>query len=343
MARIVIYNIAAEYGGALAILKEYYELAKNDSKNQYLIITGLVPLEHYHHVEVQSYPWAKKNLFFRLYFEIIQSAIIFRQWNADEVINLQNVSLSLSKKPLTIYIHQSLPYSEIRFSLLKYPKYWFYQNIYSLIIHSTARRSKKVIVQTNWMKNALSQKKVASEKITVEPPQTIIYQGNKYETSTNKNNEYKMKFIYPTSPDLYKNYEIIFKSLLELGDVLDYEIIEFVITLNQNKNKIISKYLPKLKEKQVPIKFIGRVPNDEILSYLSDATLVFPSLIESYPIPLLEAMSLNRMILVSDLPYAREILKNYKKVLYFNPLDASSLSTVIIEVIRESKLIRINE
>ena len=45
MARIVIYNIAAEYGGALAILKEYYELAKKDLNNEYLIITGPLPLE----------------------------------------------------------------------------------------------------------------------------------------------------------------------------------------------------------------------------------------------------------------------------------------------------------
>jgi hypothetical protein len=86
------------------------------------------------------------------------------------------------------------------------------------------------------MKNALSKKKVTSEKITVKPLQTIIYQENKSEISINHNNEYKMQFIYPTSPEIFKNYEIIFKSLLELGDLLDKEMIEFVITLNQNKN-----------------------------------------------------------------------------------------------------------
>jgi hypothetical protein len=60
MARIVIYNIAAEYGGALAILREYYEMAKKDLNNEYLIITGLVALESFQHVEVRSYPWVKK-------------------------------------------------------------------------------------------------------------------------------------------------------------------------------------------------------------------------------------------------------------------------------------------
>ena len=58
--------------------------------------------------------------------------------------------------------------------------------------------------------------------------------------------------------------------------------------------------------------------------------LIYPSLYESFGLPLIEAAQLDLVILASDLPYVNEIISSYYS---FDPLDINDISLSIEKVI----------
>jgi glycosyltransferase involved in cell wall biosynthesis len=79
------------------------------------------------------------------------------------------------------------------------------------------------------------------------------------------------------------------------------------------------------------VRFLGVVPYREILGYYRNAELfVFPSLIESFGHPLLEAMLAEVPILAADIPTFREIAAG--AALFFAARDARALAHGIQEL-----------
>jgi glycosyltransferase involved in cell wall biosynthesis len=73
------------------------------------------------------------------------------------------------------------------------------------------------------------------------------------------------------------------------------------------------------------VRFLGAVPYREILGYYRGAlALVFPSLIESFGHPLLEAMLAGTPVLAADIPTFHELAG--EAALYFPPADAAALA-----------------
>lgn len=63
------------------------------------------------------------------------------------------------------------------------------------------------------------------------------------------------------------------------------------------------------------VRFLGSIPYEELLGYYKSCTgLLFPSCIESFGLPLVEAALFGKTIIASDLPYAREVLEDYDGV-----------------------------
>ncbi len=87
------------------------------------------------------------------------------------------------------------------------------------------------------------------------------------------------------------------------------------------------------------VRFLGVVPYREILSYYRGATaFVFPSLIETFGHPLLEAMLAGAPILAADIPVFRELAEGV--ALFFPPRDAAALAREIDRVRAEPEASR---
>ena len=79
------------------------------------------------------------------------------------------------------------------------------------------------------------------------------------------------------------------------------------------------------------VRFIGAVPYAEVIRYYRSAeALVFPSLLESFGHPLLEAMLAETPIVAADIPAFREI--GGEVALYFPPHDAAKLAAAVERV-----------
>lgn len=76
------------------------------------------------------------------------------------------------------------------------------------------------------------------------------------------------------------------------------------------------------------VKFLGAVPYSELLHYYCHAkAFAFPSFIETFGLPLLEAMAVGTPALVSDIPTFREIAGD--AALYFAPHDPAAVARAI--------------
>lgn len=83
------------------------------------------------------------------------------------------------------------------------------------------------------------------------------------------------------------------------------------------------------------VRFLGRIPYQEILGYYRGAVaLVFPSLIETFGHPLLEAMLAGTPILAADIPSFREVAGD--AALYFPAQDPVRLARLVDELRRDT-------
>ena len=74
-------------------------------------------------------------------------------------------------------------------------------------------------------------------------------------------------------------------------------------------------------------------PRDEVLAtaYSAASAFIFPSLLEGFGIPLLEAMQCDCKVIASDIPVFREVCEN--AALYFDPHNASELAGAMLNVL----------
>jgi glycosyltransferase involved in cell wall biosynthesis len=131
----------------------------------------------------------------------------------------------------------------------------------------------------------------------------------------------------PAAPERHKNIETLIESLrygcdprLEVwiaGDsLLDPGHTRALETLAQDLG---------LRDR---VRFLGPVPYAELLAYYRGAAaFVFPSRIETFGHPLLEAMLAGTPVVASDIPTFREIAGD--TALYFPPLDARALAAQV--------------
>jgi glycosyltransferase involved in cell wall biosynthesis len=321
--RIIIYDIAARHGGAKSIIESFIHtinfnpLFKNH-KWQFLMSykPNMILSDN---IQINTRLAIFSNWILRILFEFILFRVVFLFYKPDLVISFQN-SLFLTKRlNQFLYLHQPIPFQTLirfKFNRKEY-KYWIYQNLISTIIFSSIKRAKQLIVQSEWLKNHLRLKfRRSNLKVVVLKPLVNSKYYNSEKIINNENN-----FFYPASDLIYKNHKIIYEANLSLFGRYNYNIY-FTSSYKQSDNVIL----------------LHNLNVDEMISYYNKSVLIFPSIIESFGLPLLEAKILNRIIFASDSPLSREILQDYNNAYFFNPFSPNEL-TILMEKYLLGKII----
>ena len=132
-----------------------------------------------------------------------------------------------------------------------------------------------------------------------------------------------LRLFYPAAGYPHKNHSI-FEGLLALD--LKGLIDRLALTVPKNRFDSGPKWLS----------CVGRLSNADCLSEYEKAdALIFPSVLESYGLPLVEAMVMGIPVIAADLPYARVLCGD--EGIYFNPDSSESLVEACKEL--KSKLV----
>ena len=86
MSNILIYDVAAESGGALTVLNQCYEKAKVDSNNHYFFVISTPELEKTDNIKICRFPWTKKSWFHRLYMDKVYIRDIIKGYNICQIL-----------------------------------------------------------------------------------------------------------------------------------------------------------------------------------------------------------------------------------------------------------------
>lgn len=329
--RILVFNVAASESGALTVLESYYERALQDKKNEYLFILSVVKLKSNKNIKVLNYPWIKKTRIMRLVFDYFWAPLLVKKYKADEIISLQNTRIPFTNTPQKILIHNVIPFTDHKFSFFRDFNLWVYKNIIGIFIRKSLKNN-TIIVQTEWFKEHLVKNHNMNPKmILIESPKLdkIFHQDYSHIDTQKK----KVIFLYPATPLSYKNHEIILKACLELkkNNIFNYE---FLFTIDGSENNLARKLKKSSRLENLPIQFMGQLPKLELLEKYLTSVLVFPSVLETVGMPLIEAKELGTHIIVSDTTYSREILKDYTKTEYFKSDNSSHLYDIFKKIIK---------
>lgn len=327
--RFIVNDVAAtpNSGGVFSILEDFYnDVLESDKENEwYFILSGnYFPESENVHILVRND--LKKSKFKRLFFELFKGKNFINKLEPDVFISLQNIcTIGVKAHYRIVYLHQPVPFQKLKnFSFFKKKErtLFVYQKLIGSVIKLSLNIEKpNTIVQTKWMKKALVyQTKVPLNKIYIAHPRIYDRQG---EENINLSNLSFKSFFYPASNFIYKNHQVILEAIKVLHN---RGIFDFKVNLTVNKDQ--------LKNDSENINFLGHISRRDVFKMYNSNVLIFPSYIESFGLPLVEAALKGTLVFSSDTEFSHELLDNYENAYFFRYDDAEALANLMEKSIK---------
>ena len=324
MKTIIVNDVAASTGGALSILRQFLtELRNNEMARSYrwvvFVSNDLVNEfdgEHIEIVKVNAKKWRN-----RIWWEThgISRWLDKHHIRPDIAVSFMSVGFRRLNCSQIIYIHQSLPLGDFREFKIFELKARFYTWGIGKWMKWSIKRDSTIVVQTNWMKEAVSSKlKIPHSQIHVIKPEVKPLSKPEIEHSDLA----CYHLFYPAVPGVsYKNHELLIRMLaiMKEKNLQLYSKITLSFTCKPNDNRVTKYYYRLCKKLSVDerIEWKGYLNKDKMLrEYIESDIVLFPSKLETFGLPLIEAASLGKPVFVLDKPYAHDVLEGYGGVRY---------------------------
>ncbi|WP_170254251.1 glycosyltransferase [Nocardioides szechwanensis] len=326
-----MFDVAASHGGAMSVLSDFYdELVATQRPGKVYLVHSTGQFRSTESVRVLKYSWPKRNWIFRLAFDLFMAPMLIGVTRAERVVSLQNLMVPFTGKPQTLLVHTPLPFVDVRFAFREAPLLWVYQRIMAPAILYSIRHCELTIVQTRWMREAvLARTGAPSESVQVIPPAVPQTRTKGRDSGVPAT---APTFFYPASDVVYKNHALVVEAVEQL-QTMGLSGFTVIFTLTGNESTRIVELKRRSESLSLPIRYVGTMSREEALDKISKSVLVFPSYVETFGLPLLEARQAGCLILATDLPFAREVLAGYERAEYFDPFSAASLRDRMADII----------
>jgi len=333
--RVLVVDVAASSGGALSILKDftgYLTLNEVGVDWTFLVssdaISSSVPW-----IRVVRDVYPKRSWAHRMVWEILRAPRLVRHYAPDAVFSLQNTAVLFTRVPQVVYVHQPVPFA-------RWHRWSFFRRgeremaaraaVFGPLIRWSVRRASMAIVQTHWMQQALAvSSRVDSSRVVVVPPDcdVSLVASDEADVPGAIANKVGAEFFYPASATPYKNFEVAIEALMLLQAQEHH--VELTLTITGNENDYAGRIRALAKPLGDAVRFGGSIPRRIVLLMLQRSILVFPSIIETFGLPLLEARKLGSWVIAADTPFAREILEGYQRARFFAGDSAADLASAM--------------
>lgn len=296
---IIVNATALDRSGALSILRQFVENIPADSAQRWLVfVSDAIEIRSENpQVRIEAISGVK-SLHRRLWWDTVGVTKWLKKNRITPVaaVSLQNTGFRVGRRVKQfIYYHQPLPFFPYQWNPLKKEQrtLWFYKKIYPFFVNLFLQKDTTVFVQLDFIKSGFIKRfKHPTNQIEVYSPSV-----NKAETSdcTTDQHSDSVNLFFPAASHFYKNHSVLYRAM----DLTQRKVNLFVT-------------LPDFKEAVTGVSSVGIIPYAEVCEmYQRCDALAFPSYIETFGLPLLEAALTGMPILAADLPYAREVLKGY--------------------------------
>lgn len=319
---VLVVDVAAEHSGAVTILEQFIDEFRKNEQIKYIVLLSTLEYKDCYNVQFLNFKWVKKSYFHRIWFDWVYIKRVIKKYKPDKVLSLQNGAVSAMGIKQDVFFQNALPISDYKIPFSTSKRMWLYQNVIGKVWKKSCKNASRIIVQSEWIKEALSQKwSISIEKIIVKRPEIIQF-------NIEERSEATEGLFYPANGAPYKNHITLIKALLPIWEMNHFRYP--LLNLTGQRTDLSTECQRIIEEKTLPVIFKGRLNKNEMIkTYLSNV-LVFPSYIETVGLPLLEAKALGCTIIAADCAYSREILGDYTRAIFFSPFNVEELTNAII-------------
>jgi glycosyltransferase involved in cell wall biosynthesis len=210
----------------------------------------------------------------------------------------------------------------------------FRLHVLESLVRAGVRRARRVVLPTRAAAEWISRRiPIPSEKLAIVPHGVSPEAFEVDRIGPTPTGSQRPYLFLPASLERHKRIDVLIRSLQYVADPeLDVWIA--------GTDEIDPPYAAELRGLAASlglasrVRFLGVVPYRSILHYYRGAVaLAFPSLLETFGHPMLEAMLAGTPIIAADLPSLREIAGDI--ALYFPPDDPIELAHAVDELRRE--------
>lgn len=324
-----------KHGMDIVALELIKALQKTDTCNQYFVFVKadqdsscITPTENFEIITTRKYPY--------LWWEQVVLRKLSKKYRLDLLHCTSNTAPIALSVPLVVTIHDII-YLE-RINLRKGSWYQIFGNLYRRgVVPLIARSTKKVITVSEYEKEVIKKKfpnldlvaiynGLQDSFVKITDPEILQDVKEQYRLP----NEFIL-FIGNTDPKknligVLRAYSILVNKGQPIPKLVVLDIKESFL------EKMILKINPELKNHIV---ISGYVPNYQLPAIYSLATLfMYPSLRESFGIPLLEAMACGTPIITSSTSSMPEVVED--AALLVNPLHPEQIANAIETLLTDS-------
>jgi glycosyltransferase involved in cell wall biosynthesis len=278
-------------------------------------------------------PRSRTTWLFRLWYEYVYFYWYSRGRQVDVWLSMHDISPCVRAARRYVYCHNPSPFMRTRFRDIHYSyKNALFSVFYRYLYRINIRKNVSVIVQQEWMRREFIRMFGVSNVIVARPSLTEQALGDSLAGVDNRPSESVagrlFTFIYPAYARSFKNVEVVCEAcrLLQDRGLGGFQVL---LTMDGTENR----YSRDLVEKYggMPgVNFIGVQSRSAVFElYRQASCLVFPSLLETWGLPISEFKQTRKPILAADLPYAHETVGSYDAVCFFPPSDAVFLSELM--------------
>ncbi|SDA30809.1 Glycosyltransferase involved in cell wall bisynthesis [Ruminococcus sp. YE71] len=333
---LVISGINLYSGGTLSIYKDFLSsIIENHYCDLYDVIAFVYKKELFEeykkYIKLVELPLSRKNYIFRLYYEYIYFYFYSKNKSIDVWFSIHDMTPNVIAKKRYVYCHNPTPFLKKSKIIKKMNSTVYYMSLfYKYIYKINIKKNTNVIVQQEWIRKEF-QKMYNLNNIIVAQPNFNVEQIQMNDLLLKD----KKIFIYSAFPRPFKNFEIIGKACKALQKYNDK--FEVWLTIDGTENKY-SKYIRDSFKDVKSIKWLGLIEREMMMrKYYESDYLIFPSVLETWGLPISEYKSTGKPILLAELPYAHETVGDYDKTVFFDPYDYRNLAKKMLYIINDNE------
>ena len=151
--------------------------------------------------------------------------------------------------------------------------------------------------------------------------------------NTKRNIDKDLDFIYVSEGPMHKNHLMLIKAWVLLAK--EGLFPKLTLTLSSDNHLIINDINKNIKMHKIKIENLGYIDANKVLKLYSNAkALIFPSLMESFGLPLIEAKFIGLPILASELDYVRDVCSPVET---FDPKSEISIARAVKRFLKISQ------
>ncbi|MHB8709706.1 MAG: glycosyltransferase [Desulfuromonadales bacterium] len=324
--RLVVSAVNFIEGGPLTALRDCLAAAGRVLPPEWEIIAlvhdrNLFTAERVQYIE---FPCAKRSWLRRMCHEFLKFNALSLQIKPDVWFSLHDMTPRVKVPRQVVYCHNPSPFYRPRLREAVWdPKFFLFTLFYRFLYRINIHANDLVVVQQDWIRDAFRRMYGVRHVVVAHP---VTHPTPKHEKKAFPARS--SVFIYPALPRVFKNFEVLCEAAQILRKRLG-DTFEVRLTLSSEESRYAA-YLTRRYGDSPVIRFIGRQNKKQMMQQYQEATaVVFPSRLETWGLPISEAKSLGKPLLVADLPYAHETVGRYDGASFFDPLNPNQLADLM--------------